>query len=157
MRSWGRELIHRTISFCPDRSGITFRCFSYLKYWHGSTAVLGILVIPGILGLLLVGLPFFDRSLERRPWNRPISVGLFTIILLGLLRTQHEETAQFMKAKFEPELSGGWLMAQNLALANPEATKGKAIFEREGCNACHGDNSIWKVSGTKAHRSREQV
>jgi hypothetical protein len=62
-----------------------------------------------------------------------------------------------MKAKFEPELSGGWLMAQNLALANLEATKGKAIFEREGCNACDGDNSIWNVSGTKAHRSREQV
>jgi ubiquinol-cytochrome c reductase cytochrome b subunit len=89
--------------------------FQYLKYWHGSTAVLGILVIPGILGLLLVGLPVFDRSLERRPWQRPISVGLFTIILLGLgglgfashredmrnpglaaqLRTPHEETVQF--------------------------------------------------------------
>jgi len=143
--------------------------FQYLKYWHGSTAVLGILVIPGILGLLLVGLPFFDRSLERRPWKRPISVGLFTIIFLGLgglgfashredmrnpglaaqLRTQHEETVQFMKAKFEPELSGGSLMAQNAALANPEATKGKAIFEREGCNACHGDNGIGTSAGPK--------
>jgi quinol-cytochrome oxidoreductase complex cytochrome b subunit len=117
--------------------------FQYLKYWHGSTAVLGILVILGILGLLLVRLPFFDHSLERRPWKRPISVGLFTIILLSLgvlgfashredkrnpgvaaqLRMQHQEAMQLMKAKFEPELPGGSLKAQNAALANPEATK----------------------------------
>src|SRR5436309_15557588 len=112
-----------------------------------------------MLGLLLVGPPFFDRRLERRPWRRPISVGLFTIIFLGLgglgfpshredmrnpglaaqLRTQHEETVQFMKAKFEPELSGGSLMAQNAALANREAAKGQAIVVREGCSACPGD------------------
>lgn len=67
VRSWGPRADPSDTSFCRDRSGITFRCFSILKYWHGSTAVLGILVIPGILGLLLVGLPFFDRSLERRP------------------------------------------------------------------------------------------
>src|SRR5436309_14131486 len=105
-----------------------------------------------MLGLLLVGPPFFDRRLERRPWRRPISVGLFTIIFLGLgglgfashredmrnpglaarLRTQHEETVQFMKAKFEPELSGGSLMAQNAAMANSEETKDKAIDKRDG-------------------------
>src|SRR2546428_75845 len=155
--------------FLPRPEWYYIPVFQYLKYWHGSTAVLGLLVIPGILGLLLVGLPFFDHSLERRPWKRPISVGLFTIILLSLgvlgfashredmrnpglaaqLRTQHEETVQFMKAKFEPELSGGSLMAQNAALANPEATKGKAIFEREGCNACHGDNGIGTSAGPK--------
>jgi len=155
--------------FLPRPEWYYIPVFQYLKYWHGSTAVLGILVIPGILGLLLVGLPFFDRSLERRPWKRPISVGLFTIIFLGLgglgfashredmrnpglaaqLRTQHEETVQFMKAKFEPELSGGSLVAQNAALANPEAAKGKAIFEREGCNACHGDNGIGTSAGPK--------
>src|SRR5947208_16433524 len=69
--------------------------------------------------------------------------------LAAQLRTQHEETVQFMKAKFEPELSGGSLVAQNAALANPEAAKGKAIFEREGCNACHGDNGIGTSAGPK--------
>jgi len=155
--------------FLPRPEWYYIPVFQYLKYWHGSTAVLGILVIPGILGLLLVGLPFFDRSLERRPWKRPMSVGLFTIILLSLgalgfashredmrnpgmaaqLKTQREDTLQFMKAKFEPELSGGSLVAQNTALANPEATKGKAIFEREGCNACHGDNGIGTAAAPK--------
>src|SRR5438034_9944810 len=65
------------------------------------------------------------------------------------LKTQHEGTIQFMKAKFEPELSGGSLVAQNVALANPQAAEGKAIFEREGCNACHGDNGIGTSGGPK--------
>jgi hypothetical protein len=43
--------------------------FQYLKYWHGSTAVLGILVIPGILGLLLV------RLLLRSPTEKMTSGG----------------------------------------------------------------------------------
>lgn len=155
--------------FLPRPEWYYIPVFQYLKYWHGSTTVLGILVVPGILGLLLVGLPFLDRSLERRPWKRPSSVGLFTIILLGLvglglashredmrnpgvaaqLRKQQEDTAGFMKAKFEPELSGGSLLAQNVALVNPQATKGKEIFEREACNACHGDNGIGTAAGPK--------
>ena len=143
--------------------------FQYLKYWHGSMSVIGILIIPAIVGLLLIGMPFYDRSLERRPWKRPISVGLVTGILatlgaLGIvshhedirnpgvaaqLQKQQEETAEFMKAKFEPELSGGSLAAQNVALSNPEATQGKAVFERESCNACHGDNGIGTAAGPK--------
>jgi ubiquinol-cytochrome c reductase cytochrome b subunit len=155
--------------FLPRPEWYYVPAFQYLKYWHGSTALIGILVIPGILGLLLVGLPFFDRSLERRPWKRPVSVGLFTFILLALaglglvshredirnpgvaaqLKAQHEATAEFMKAKFEPELSGGSLVAQNAALANPAAASGKAIFEREACNACHGDNGTGTAAAPK--------
>jgi mono/diheme cytochrome c family protein len=119
--------------------------------------------------LLLVGLPFFDRSLERRPWKRPISVGLFTAVLLGLaalgvishredirnpgvaaqLQAQREATKAFMNAKFEPELSGGSLAAENKALANPEAAKGKEIFEGQACNACHGDNGVGTAAAPK--------
>jgi ubiquinol-cytochrome c reductase cytochrome b subunit len=155
--------------FLPRPEWYYVPVFQYLKYWHGSTAVLGILVIPAFLGLLLVGLPFFDRSLERRPWKRPLSVGFFTIVLLGLgalgyashrddmrnpgvaaqLKIQEGDTRQFMRTPFEPELSGGTLVAQNAALADPAATKGKAIFEREGCNACHGDNGIGSAAAPK--------
>jgi ubiquinol-cytochrome c reductase cytochrome b subunit len=155
--------------FLPRPEWYYVPIFQYLKYWQGSTALLGILIIPGIVGLLLVGLPFFDRSLERRPWKRPISVGLFAVVLLGLaalgvishrqdmrnpgvaaqLRSQQEATKEFMSAKFEPELSGGSLVAQNTALANPEAAKGKEIFEGQGCNACHGDNGAGTAAAPK--------
>lgn len=155
--------------FLPRPEWYYVPIFQYLKYWQGSTALLGILVIPGIVGVLLVGLPFFDRSLERRPWKRPVSVGLFTAVLLGLavlgvishrqdlrnpgvaaqLQAQREATKAFMSAKFEPELSGGSLVAQNTALANPVAAKGKEIFEAQACNACHGDNGVGTAAAPK--------
>jgi ubiquinol-cytochrome c reductase cytochrome b subunit len=155
--------------FLPRPEWYYVPIFQYLKYWQGSTALLGILVIPGILGLLLVGLPFFDRSLERRPWKRPISVGLFTVVLLGLgalgmishrgdmrnpgvaaqLKAQREATKEFMNTKFEPELSRGSLVAQNTELANPEAAKGKDIFQAQACNACHGDEGVGTAAAPK--------
>ena len=155
--------------FLPRPEWYYIPLFQYLKYWHGPTSLLGILVIPAMIGLLLVGLPFYDRSLERRPWKRPISVGLFSgglmaLVVLGIvshredmcnpgvaaqLQKQREDTTQFMTAKFDPELSGGSLLAQNVALSNPEAAEGKAIFERESCNACHGEGGLGTAAGPK--------
>ena len=155
--------------FLPRPEWYYVPVFQYLKYWHGSTALLGILLIPAVVGLLLVGVPFFDRTLERRPWKRPISVGLFAIVLLGLgalglishrqdlrnpgvaaqLKTQREATKEFMQAKFEPELSGGSMAAQNAALSNPDAAKGKKLFEGQSCNACHGDSGLGTAAAPK--------
>lgn len=155
--------------FLPRPEWYYIPVFQYLKYWHGSASVLGILIIPAAVGFLLVGLPFYDRSLERRPWKRPVSVSLFTLVLaslgvLGLvshredirnpgvaaqLRTQRDLTKEFMQAKFEPELSGGSLVAQNAALSNPDAAKGKEVFEAQSCNACHGDNGIGTAAAPK--------
>jgi len=154
--------------FLPRPEWYYIPVFQYLKYWHGSTSVIGILIIPAIVGLLLVGLPFYDRSLERRPWKRPVSVGLFTATLIALgalgiashredmrnpgvaaqLEKQQAETAEFMTAKFEPELSGSFV-AQNATSLNPDVTKGKALFEGQSCNACHGDNGIGTAAAPK--------
>lgn len=155
--------------FLPRPEWYYIPAFQYLKYWHGSRSVIGILVIPGILGLLLVGLPFFDRGLERRPWKRPVSVGLFTLVLLSLgflgfishredarnpgvaaqLKIQHQDTEKFMAAKFEPEVSGGSAAAQVQSSADPAAVHGKEIFEGQGCNACHGDGGIGTAAAPK--------
>ncbi|MDP9268963.1 MAG: cytochrome b N-terminal domain-containing protein [Acidobacteriota bacterium] len=143
--------------------------FQYLKYWHGSSAVVGILVVPALLAVLLVGLPFFDRDLERRPWKRPVSIGMFSAVFLALgvlgymsshqdlrdpgiaaqIRRQHQEVEQFMRTPFEPETAGATLAATNVALVNPEAAAGKAIFEQQACNSCHGDNGTGTTVGPK--------
>jgi ubiquinol-cytochrome c reductase cytochrome b subunit len=145
--------------FLPRPEWYYIPVFQYLKYWKPSIAIVGILVIPGILGLLLVGLPFFDRSLERRPWKRPISVGIFVLVFLALgffglqsrredrnnpglaaqLQKQHEAEEDFMKEPFEPEV----VMAG--AAASPPApmnAKGESLFVVQGCNACHGDGGV---------------
>src|SRR6202790_2578568 len=138
--------------------------FQWLKYWHGSASVVGILVIPSILVIAVVALPFFDRSIERRPWKRPVAIGAYGFVLLALvglglrseyldshdpsvaqqLAKQKAEEQDYLKKPFEPELSSASLAAANVALADPQAAKGKEIFESQSCNPCHGDGGVGK-------------
>jgi ubiquinol-cytochrome c reductase cytochrome b subunit len=136
--------------------------FQWLKYWHGAVSVVGILVIPTVLVLAIIALPFLDRSIERRPWKRPVAIAaylfvLFMLLGLGLrsqyldkhdsgvtqqLAKQKTEEEEYMRKPFEPELSSASLVAANVALADPLAAKGKTIFEAQSCNACHGDGGV---------------
>ena len=136
--------------------------FQWLKYWHGAASVIGVLVIPTVLVLCVIALPFLDRSIERRPWKRPIAMGsyafvMFVLVGLGLrsqyldkhdpgvaqqLAKQETEENDYMKKPFEAELSSASLTAANAALADPLAAKGKTIFEAQSCNACHGDGGV---------------
>ncbi|HEY6763509.1 MAG TPA: cytochrome b N-terminal domain-containing protein [Candidatus Sulfotelmatobacter sp.] len=141
--------------------------FQWLKYWHGSAAVVGVLVIPTVLVLAVIGLPFMDRNVERRPWKRPVAMGAYAFVLFMLvglgLRSQYldrhdagvsqqlaKQIAQekdYASRPFEPELSSASLAAANTALADPLAAKGKAIFESHSCNACHGDGGMGTAAG----------
>jgi ubiquinol-cytochrome c reductase cytochrome b subunit len=136
--------------------------FQWLKYWHGAASVVGILIIPTVLVLAVVAVPFLDRSVERRPWKRPVAMSAYAFVLFALvglgLRSQYQdkhdpgvmqqlarqkvEEEEYMHKPFEPELSSASLAASNVALADPLAAKGKAIFEAESCSACHGEGGI---------------
>jgi ubiquinol-cytochrome c reductase cytochrome b subunit len=136
--------------------------FQWLKYWHGSAAIVGVLVIPTLLVLAVLALPFLDRSVERRPWKRPVAMGayafvMFSLVGLGLrsqyldrhdpgvaqqLAKQKTEESEYAHRPFEPELSAASLAAANVTLADPLAAKGKTIFEGQSCNACHGDDGV---------------
>ena len=130
----------------------------WLKYWPGERALLGIVVIPAILAVLFLGLPFLDRGAERRPTRRPLTMGGFALVLLGLcglglasssndsrdpaiakqLTVQREAVRAFMEAPFEPEESAGSLRTSKAALADPQVARGKKIFGDQSCDACHG-------------------
>ena len=136
--------------------------FQWLKYWHGAASVVGVLILPTVLALAIIALPFLDRSIERRPWKRPVAMGAYAFVLFALLglglRSQYAdkhdpgvarqlakqktEEEEYMRKPFEPELSSASLAAANVALADPLAAKGKAIFEAQSCNACHGDGGV---------------
>ncbi|MGH9375233.1 MAG: cytochrome b N-terminal domain-containing protein [Terriglobia bacterium] len=133
--------------------------FQFLKYWEGPLALIGILVVPGIITLLLLGLPFYDRRPERRPWRRPIAAGVFIVVLAGLvilgiisyqvddrnpavaaqLASQAAAEKRFVKQPFQPVLTGAALAAVASAQPNPLIAKGKQIYESQGCVSCHGE------------------
>jgi ubiquinol-cytochrome c reductase cytochrome b subunit len=156
--------------------------FQYLKYWHGSLSVVGIMVIPGILVAAIIALPFLDRSTERRPWKRPIAMTSYAFVMLTLvglglrsqyldkhdvgvaqqLAKQNAEEKEFMNKPFEPDLSSATLAAANVQLADPVAAKGKTIFEDHSCNACHGDGGVGtaaapRLVGESAKHSPDQL
>jgi ubiquinol-cytochrome c reductase cytochrome b subunit len=140
--------------------------FQWLKYWHGSAAIVGVLLIPVLLVLAVLALPFLDRSVERRPWKRPAAMAayvflVFSIVGLGLrsqyldrhdsgvaqqLAKQRAEEDDYMRKPFEPDLSSASLAAANVTLADPLAAKGKTIFEARSCSACHGHGGVGTVA-----------
>jgi ubiquinol-cytochrome c reductase cytochrome b subunit len=141
--------------------------FQWLKYWHGAASLIGILVIPSLLVVAIIALPFLDRGIERRPWKRPVAMGayafvFFVLLALGLrsqyvdkhdravaqqLAKQKTEEDEYMRRPFEPELSSASLAAANVILADPLAAKGKSLFEAQSCNACHGDAGVGTAAG----------
>jgi ubiquinol-cytochrome c reductase cytochrome b subunit len=143
--------------------------FQWLKYWNGALALIGILVIPGIVAFLFAGLPFLDRSPERRPWKRPVSVSVYMSIFIGLgslgaishrndlrekevavqLQKQHADVEKFMKQPFEPEMAGLAPVVAIAAPADPLAAKGKELFSQQGCTDCHGENGVGTDAGPK--------
>lgn len=154
--------------------------FQWLKYWRGPYAIIGIIIIPAITAALLVLVPFIDRRLERRPWRRPFSVGVFALILAGFVgmgflsirddrrdpsiakqvARQHEATEQFMHAAFEPEGASA-LSAPGVAVLDPVAAAGKKIYESESCDACHGEagagGAAIKLAGTIAQTPADEL
>ncbi len=136
--------------------------FEWLKFWDGAKTVIGVVVIPGILIALVFVLPFLDRSLERRPWKRPIPVGSVLVVLIGLIwlgiqsrlddsrdPTTASQIAQqdlaedhYFHAPFQPystsSVSGG---VAPVALTGA-AAQGKTIFNSHGCSGCHGVGGV---------------
>nr|MCX3330759.1 cytochrome C oxidase Cbb3 [Bacillus pacificus] len=57
--------------------------YQLLKYEYaaGSFTVVGAMIMPGLaFGALLLA-PFLDRGTERRPWKRPVAVGMMLFAL----------------------------------------------------------------------------
>jgi len=154
----GPEASAADTRFLPRPEWYYVPVFQWLKYWPGTRALIGIVLIPAVLAILFAGLPFIDCGSERRPWRRPFSVGGFAVVMLALvalgvqshvqdtrdpaiarqLAVQHDAVTAFMTAPFEPEVAAGSLKVENAALANPLMAHGKDVFAAQSCDACHG-------------------
>ena len=126
--------------------------FQLLKYFEGPLEVIGTMVLPGIAGALLVGLPFIDRSPTRDPAKRwPVilggAVGFSLVIMLGLLATRRDRNdPTFLKQRVEALEKSE--TARKLALQGVPAQGGVAVFQNdpffhareiwaERCVGCH--------------------
>jgi mono/diheme cytochrome c family protein len=106
--------------------------FQMLKYFPGNLEVIGVILIPTAAILVLLLLPFIDRSAKRHFRNRLVVVGGTLIVLAGII----------------------FLTIQSVREAPPpvEATGGDqtAALYSADCAPCHGE-TISVPAGTNLH------
>ena len=88
---------------------------------------------PIVLFLILVSLPFLDRSPRRGLRNRPVAVVLvcvcvIAVLSLSSLRLRSPWTA-WPRAEPPPVPDG--------VVLSPQAEQGRQLFAQYGCNSCH--------------------
>lgn len=148
--------------FLPRPEWYYLPMFEWLKFWEGPQVVFAVVVIPGLLAALFFLLPFFDRSLERRPWRRPIPLLAVAIVIMGTfylgvkshmddqndpttaaqLALQEAQEKAYTAAPFEPyvESPGGTgPLALPTGPVSPQVSQGRGVFQAHGCSGCHGE------------------
>ncbi len=114
--------------------------FQLLKYFQGELAILGIVVIPGVLLALLFLVPFIDRKAERNPFRRRIAIGSMAVLLLTmgiLLRQAKREDGALMSVAESQEL-----------LAMPE---------EEVAGLSGAERRRWEIAQTKMTLDRQRT
>jgi menaquinol-cytochrome c reductase cytochrome b/c subunit len=119
-----------TTTYVPRPEWYFFFLFELLRVVKPSPLTpLATIGIPTICLILLLLLPFYDRSPERRPERRPIATvaGILTIFAMGYLT--------FLGA------AAGSPNSIDLKVA-PQYEAGKLVAAQSGCLACHkiGEN-----------------
>lgn len=107
--------------------------FQLLKYFPGRLEVIGVMIIPGLFILLLIALPFIDRSSRRHFLDRPIASVAALLVVAGIVTL----TVLSVREAPPPQVAAPVDQAAALYAAN--------------CANCHGP-SIVVPKGTDLHQ-----
>lgn len=125
-------------SYVPKPEWNFLFLYQALKYFHGNLESIGTAGVPLFIILLLVFLPFLDRSPERNPVRRPFIMAgglIFVILILTLAFLGYlSKGATFAQTPPAPVASPAHMSAS--------AREGSQLFQSLGCIGCH------RVNGT---------
>jgi quinol---cytochrome c reductase cytochrome c subunit, bacillus type len=129
-----------TIDFIPRPDWFFYFLFYLLRVFKWpDTVVLGTVGVPTILLILLIALPFYDRSPERRPSRRPVAMiaAILTVISMGVLTWKGATAKEALGSEL---IASGttkeWAEVQGFA-GNAAAEAGAELFAQTGCLNCH--------------------
>jgi menaquinol-cytochrome c reductase cytochrome b/c subunit len=139
-----------TTTFVPRPDWYFYFLFYLLRIfkWPDSV-ILGTIGIPTILLLILIAMPFLDRSTERRLLRRPVAI--LTVIIaavsMGVLTYKGAAAKESLGVE-NLALVPGWVKSENLVgnaqkvpgagpNAGAQAVAGAKIFAQVGCLNCH--------------------
>ena len=107
--------------------------FQMLKYFPGNLEVIGAMVLPGLFIVLLLLLPFIDKSPKRHFMNRPFASIAALVVVAGI------GTLTYLAIKESPPPQEAVVVDQSAALYAKD------------CANCHGP-SITVPAGTDLHK-----
>jgi ubiquinol-cytochrome c reductase cytochrome b subunit len=117
--------------------------YQALKIFPGSLEVVGTVLLPLVLVLLFLAVPFIDRSPERNPAKRPLALGVyFAFFIAAILLSIAGGASRMGAGQMGPPASGA-----SSAAARPSPTpvdnssqEGARLIRKLGCLACHSIN-----------------
>jgi menaquinol-cytochrome c reductase cytochrome b/c subunit len=127
-----------TTDFIPRPDWYFYFLFYLLRIFEWpETVFIATVGIPTVCLILLIGLPFYDRSRERRPSRRPVAMiaAVLTVISMGVLTWKGATATEALGSELillVPE----WSEQQGFA-DDPEAVRGAELFAVSGCLNCH--------------------
>jgi mono/diheme cytochrome c family protein len=120
-------------SYTPRPEWYFLFLFQLLKYFPGKLEVIGAMILPGLFILLLLLLPFIDKSPKRHFMNRPFASISALVVVVGI------GTLTFLAVKESPPPQEAVVVDQSAALY------------AQNCANCHGA-SIDVPAGTDLHQ-----
>ena len=124
--------------YVPRPEWYFYFLFEMLWLFWGKWVPVATFYIPLALVLLLLLLPFYDRTPGRSPLKRPIASG-FAVVTLVIMAAL---TYQGATAPLPPRS----IIPQEAKALPVELVKGREVYEAQGCSACH----VVKGRGTAA-------
>ena len=127
-----------TFSFVPRPDWYFYFLFYLLRIFKWpDTVILATVGIPTIAFILLLALPFIDRSTERRLSRRPVVLvaAALTVLAMGELTYKGATAKEAIASEIEAAVPS-WAAKQGFQ-NNTEAIAGAKLFAQSGCTNCH--------------------
>ncbi len=121
--------------------------YQALKFFPGPLEPLATIGIPLIGTLGLIFLPFYDRNPERSPAQRPLAMVFYFVILMAFILLTIAGAASKTGVSAAATTSGTPAPASSSASLPPGEESGKALFQSQGCVACHKINDVGGTVG----------
>lgn len=131
-------------TYVPRPEWYFFDLFQLLWFFTGSLEPLLIFLVFTSAATLFVLVPFLDRGRSRHPRNRPIAMTLTAAVVVGVvvLTWMGGTTNPVVTAKVPPTEG---MTVQDLS--------GLAVFNNEGCAACHSIRGVGGDTGPSLTRA----
>lgn len=97
--------------------------FQALKFFPGNLEAVAAIILPGLGVLLLMAVPFLDRSPKRHPFDRPLWTGLGLASLAGFAALTWAGMSSPLTNPTEE--------------ADPKIAAGRRLYDQMSCAYCH--------------------